>query len=245
MAKRKRKKRIRWDRVLIAFVVVGVFVFGIYKGTSFVIHQVMSWFNEDSSEAVEETLKTYKATVIIDAGHGGIDVGANVGDLYEKNITLKTSQYIQKELDKYNIKAILTRQEDQNLKDEKNADLIERASYSEKYNADYFVSIHVNGFKDSDAIYGFEVYTKDEESKSLANMILTQMDTLNYSKNRGLVDGKNLMILKKNTVPAVLIELGYIKSQDQSYLSDDDKLQNMAKAISKGILNKVDESLGE
>jgi len=244
MAKRRRKKKLRLDRVFIALAVVGILVFGIYKGTTFVIDQVVSLFSSETEEekVVEEKPKEYKATVIIDPGHGGIDAGANTGTLYEKNITLKVSKYIQEELDNNNIKAILTRTDDNNLKSDKNSDLIERASYSQKYNAKYFISIHVNGYEDSNDVYGFEAYIRNEESKSLANMILTQMETLGYSKNRGVIDGKNLMVLKKNTVPSVLVELGYIKSQDKSYLSDDAKLKNVAKAIAKGIQNKVEES---
>lgn len=247
MAKKRRKKRIKWNRVCIAFLAVILILFGLYKGTSFIIHQVVSIFSNEevgSSEVIPtEKPKSYKATIVVDPGHGGIDAGANIGKLYEKDITLKTAKYLQEELDKLDIKAILTRESDATLKSGKNDDLIARAAFSSQYKADYFVSIHVNGYEKSNDIYGFEVYTRNDESKSLANMILTQMDTLGYSKNRGLVDGKNLMVLKKNTVPAVLIEMGYIKSKDKVYLSDDTKLQSIAKVVAKGIDNQVEKSL--
>lgn len=240
----KKKKRLKWDRVFLALVIVIAFVFGIYKSCTFIVDKVVSIFNkEEVVEKKEE--KVYIATVVIDPGHGGWDAGANKNKLYEKDITLKTAQYIQKELDKKNIKAVLTRTKDEALADNKNDDLLKRAKASQKNNAKYFVSIHVNDYENSTDITGFEVFNKDSNSESLAKMISTQMEELNLTENRGIQDGSKLIVLKKNTVPSVLIEMGYINSSDRNYLSDDSQLNRIAQAIAQGIYNEVEKSYKE
>lgn len=192
--------------------------------------------NED---IIEDDTQEYIATIVIDPGHGSIDGGAVNGDLYEKNLTLKVSKYIQEELESKNIKAILTRDSDEKLKKDRKEDLSARAKMSAQVNADYFVSIHVNSFENSHDISGFEVYYRNEESQSLANMIALQLEKLNLSQNRGVLDGSTLIVLKENTVPSTLIELGYINGPDYNYLKDDQKLQQLAKAIATGIENNV------
>lgn len=192
--------------------------------------------NED---IIEDDTQEYIATIVIDPGHGSIDGGAVNGDLYEKDLTLKVSKYIQEELESKNIKAILTRDSDEKLKKDRKEDLSARAKMSAQVNADYFVSIHVNSFENSHDISGFEVYYRNEESQSLANMIALQLEKLNLSQNRGVLDGSTLIVLKENTVPSTLIELGYINGPDYNYLKDDQKLQQLAKAIATGIENNV------
>lgn len=240
----KKKKRLKWDRVFLAIVIVIAFVFGIYKSCTFIVDKVGSIFEKEKDIEKKEE-KVYIATVVIDPGHGGWDAGANKNKLYEKDITLKTAQYIQKELDKKNIKAVLTRTKDEALADNKNDDLLKRTQVSQKNNAKYFVSIHVNDYENSTDITGFEVFNKDSNSESLAKMISTQMEELNLTENRGIQDGSKLIVLKKNTVPSVLIEMGYINSSDRNYLSDDSQLNRIAQAIAQGIYNEVEKSYKE
>lgn len=240
----KKKKRLKWDRVFLAIVIVIAFVFGIYKSCTFIVDKVGSIFEKEKDIEKKEE-KVYIATVVIDPGHGGWDAGANKNELYEKDITLKTAQYIQQELDKKNIKAVLTRTKDEALADNKNDDLLKRAQASQKNNAKYFVSIHVNDYENSTDITGFEVFNKDSNSESLAKMISTQMEELNLTENRGIQDGSKLIVLKKNTVPSVLIEMGYINSSDRNYLSDDSQLNCIAQAIAQGIYNEVEKSYKE
>lgn len=240
----KKKKRLKWDRVFLAIVIVIAFVFGIYKSCTFIVDKVVSIFEKEKDIEKKEE-KVYIATVVIDPGHGGWDAGANKNEFYEKDITLKTAQYIQQELDKKNIKAVLTRTKDEALADNKNDDLLKRAQASQKNNAKYFVSIHVNDYENSTDITGFEVFNKDSNSESLAKMISTQMEELNLTENRGIQDGSKLIVLKKNTVPSVLIEMGYINSSDRNYLSDDSQLNRIAQAIAQGIYNEVEKSYKE
>ena len=241
----RKKKKLRIERVIIVCVIALVIGFGLYKGITWAFQSITSLLTPDVQEEVVEPEiekpKNYIATVVIDPGHGDWDPGANVGNVLEKDISLTTSKAIEQALDEANIKAGLTRETDISLSDNKIDDLKKRAAKSAENNANYFVSIHVNSFDESDEVSGFEIYKKNDESHSLAQNIGKNIEILNYSKNRGILDGgKSLQVLRDNTVPSVLIELGYLNNDnDYSYLSNDEKLQEMGKAIAKGIIEEV------
>ncbi len=241
----RKKKKSRVERVIIVCVIALVIGFGLYKGITWAFQSITSLLTPDVQEEVVEPEiekpKNYIATVVIDPGHGDWDPGANVGNVLEKDISLTTSKAIEQALDEANIKAVLTRETDISLSDNKIDDLKKRAAKSAENNANYFVSIHVNSFDESDEVSGFEIYKKNDESHSLAQNIGKNIEILNYSKNRGILDGgKSLQVLRDNTVPSVLIELGYLNNDnDYSYLSNDEKLQEMGKAIAKRIIEEV------
>lgn len=249
----RRKRKLRMKRVVIAGLLLCMIGVGIYKGTSMIYQSISSLFEtkteekEVVTEEKEVKPKEYIATVVIDPGHGDWDPGANVKNVLEKDIALKTSKAIGAVLEEANIKAVYTRESDVSLSDNKVEDLKKRAAMSAQNNASYFISIHVNSFDESDDVSGFEIYKKNDESESLAKRIGQYMEALNYSKNRGILDGgKSLQVLRDNTVPSVLVEMGYLNNpNDFSYLSDDSKLQIMGDAIAKGIIDEVQAHLLE
>ncbi len=89
--------------MFIALIIVCLLIFGIYKSASFLISHAINLIN-DLIAGEKISVKKYRATVIIDPGHGGYDVGANTKNIYEKDITLKTAKYLQKALEKKDIK---------------------------------------------------------------------------------------------------------------------------------------------
>ena len=109
----RKKKRIRKDRVIIVCVLALVICFGIYKGTSWMIHTISSLLEPEVQQEVvqekeEEKVKEYIATVVLDPGHGDWDPGANVNDVLEKDITLTTAKAIGQALEEATIKAVYT-----------------------------------------------------------------------------------------------------------------------------------------
>lgn len=92
-------------------------------------------------------------TVVIDAGHGGKDPGAVVGNAREKDIVLgialNLGRYIKEGLP--NVRVIYTRSSD------KFVPLFERSVIANKNNADLFISIHAN-FCSSPSVKGTETY---------------------------------------------------------------------------------------
>jgi N-acetylmuramoyl-L-alanine amidase len=92
--------------------------------------------------------------IVIDAGHGGKDVGAvgYYGSVYEKNVTLDIAKKLaQKIRQKLGCEVFLTRNTDRALS------LEERTAIANTKNADLFISIHTNASTNRDA-HGIETY---------------------------------------------------------------------------------------
>ena len=88
--------------------------------------------------------KSTKETIMIDAGHGGYDVGAesNYGD-YEKDINLDIALLVGKQLKSYGYKVVYTRTSDSvSWSNDNVEDLQTRCDLAKKKNADLFVSMH-------------------------------------------------------------------------------------------------------
>jgi len=96
-----------------------------------------------------------KKIIVIDAGHGGRDIGASYKkQRYEKTVTLKISNYLKDVLQRKGFKVYLTRTSDKYIK------LSNRTKYANKKHADIFVSIHANAAPKSRAnsAHGIEAY---------------------------------------------------------------------------------------
>lgn len=238
MSRKRRKLRI--GRVIVAVACVCLLLFGVYKGIGYLFQDHQS----DKNTIVETENQKYKATVVIDPGHGGRDGGAANKNVYEKNVTLKAALYLGKELEKQNVRVIYTRNSDIELNPDKRTDLNIRSRSSMQYSADYFVSLHCNDIAGNkvSSTNGFELYIKsdDQRNQEFANTIAKHMEKLNYTKNRGIIDGTILRVLKQNVAPSVLIEMGYIRGNDIHYLNNDQKLANLSKAIADGIMEQIE-----
>ncbi len=252
---KKNRRKLRWGRVILVFVVIAAIVLGAIKVGSITLSFILNrnevieitndtTLQETTEDTSEETPEETIATVIIDPGHGGDDTGYAIEslDLYESQINLAVAKAVTSYLEENNVEVIMTRESDTNIETDEDSDLAVRYQMSETYDADYFISIHVNNYDGEDSISGYEIYASGEESESLAQAILTQMDILNYTDNLGIVDGSGIIVIVNNTAPAILIELGYIQT-DYDYLGDDEKLTALGQAIGKGILNQINNSI--
>lgn len=132
------------------------------------------------------SLFSQKKVVVIDAGHGGKDPGAQGKFSNEKDITLAIALKVGEYLEKYtkNVKVIYTRKTDVFVPLDKRADI------ANKNNADLFVSIHVNSTKDS-KVRGAETFVmglhKSKDNLQLAiaenSVILLEKDYKNKYNN--------------------------------------------------------------
>ena len=182
--------------------------------------------------------KSTKETIMIDAGHGGYDVGAEsyYGD-YEKDINLDIALLVGKQLKSYGYNVVYTRTSDSvSWPSDNKKDLQARCNLAQKKNADLFISIHLNS-SEYDAS-GYEIYCDftNKTTVKLSNSILTQLDQLDYSYNRGLLDTNDtpLYVIANNKVDAILIEAGFISDDSDLYYLKN-YTNNIAKAIAKGI----------
>lgn len=112
----------------------------------------------------ETTVPGQKFRVMIDAGHGGIDSGAeSTGGLKEKDITLAFAQELRQQIAQSDdVEVLMTRDDDTFLR------LSERVSLARQAKADLFISIHADTITQSD-IRGATVYTiSDRASDAVA-----------------------------------------------------------------------------
>lgn len=165
-----------------------------------------------------------KKLIIIDAGHGGNDIGVKRDGLYEKEITLQ----IVKEIQKYNerqdaFEILLTRDSDKDLS------LEERISKINKLRPEMVVSLHINSSpKTETPDKGPEIYTQNSgESKKLAERISEKFHVRSVRE-------KNLHILRESKVPAVLMELGFINNTgDREYITGEKGRQEIAQKFAE------------
>jgi N-acetylmuramoyl-L-alanine amidase len=195
---------------------------------------------------VVETLSSLKDKVIvIDAGHGGQDPGAQYGGIKEKDLNLDLAFRLKEVLIAKGCKVIMTREEDKDFflpnfvrgRLAKRAELSERVRLATLNNADLFVSIHANSFKGSS--YGMETYynAKSASSKALAERIQSQLREVQPDNKRKAKSG-DYYLLNETKMPSVLIEVGFLSNpRERRLLQQESYKLNISEAITQGIEN--------
>lgn len=195
--------------------------------------------------AIDTPSKVYDKIVVLDPGHGGSDTGAiSSTKVYEKNLNLKILYTLSNELfEASGIKTYYTRTTDTAV------NLYSRPKFPAEVEADLFISLHMNSATATSA-KGVEVYydaTKTVAMNGLTGKMMAQIFTNNLSSimetsNRGAKSNPQLVVLKYNTVPSVLIELGFISnSSDLSKLVAETYQKKAAESIVATVSEFFDE----
>lgn len=183
-------------------------------------------------------------TIVIDAGHGGVDGGAvgKAGTL-EKDINLLIAKKVKYYIEENGDTCVMIREIDEDLygeygsgKSKKQQDLKKRKDFIKEYNADIFVSIHLNSFPNSKGAQVF--YQKgNEEGSLLAKSIQTELVKYVDTTNKRIEKESNTYyILKNNKIPSVIVECGFLSNPGEEKLLKDDTYQNkIATSIFYGI----------
>lgn len=189
-------------------------------------------------------------TVVIDAGHGGTDPGSYSPDkkFTEAELSLAIARKVEQLAGAYNIKVVMTRSNEQfpnnaGSKDDGNR---QRLLISQANNPDAYVSIHLNtstgsAFQQSNA--GAEAYIAsrrtDKSGQLLAASLLESIATVHkVSSAVKMRTGSPIYVLDENTVPAVILECGYINNkQDLAFCSDEKTQEKLAHQILQGLRN--------
>ena len=187
--------------------------------------------------------------VVIDAGHGGKDPGAIYKNengeiiLAEKDINLKIANKVYEILQSEGINVKSTRTTDKFL------ELKEITDIANGYDADLFVSIHINAMENSPDISGMMVlYNGDAlsdkygiNSKEAALNINKKIAEAVNIKDRGIVSRPGLWVLRKTNMPAVLIECAFISNaDDRAILTNETVLETYARSIADGIKQSLE-----
>ena len=192
-----------------------------------------------------ETRETFKLSdktqVILDAGHGGIDVGkTGVNGEKEKDINLEISKKIKRFLFDSNVTVKMTREGDERVADSQREDLKARTDIMNG-GALLAVSIHQNSYRDP-AVSGAQVfyYTDSEEGRTAAGMIQAELNALAPDNEKEIRANDSYYILKNTRIPTVIVECGFLSSYTEAEKLADDEYQNrIAEAVSEGILQYI------
>ena len=187
--------------------------------------------------------------MVIDAGHGGKDPGAIYKNengeiiLAEKDINLKIANKVYEILQSEGINVKSTRTTDKFL------ELKEITDIANGYDADLFVSIHINAMENSPDISGMMVlYNGDAlgdkygiNSKEVALNIGKKIAEAVDIKDRGIVSRPGLWVLRKTNMPAVSIECAFISNaDDRAILTNETVLETYARSIADGIKQSLE-----
>ncbi len=169
-----------------------------------------------------------KGKIVIDAGHGGYDPGAEVNGIFEKDIVYDIAKRLAKKLQSAGVQTVFTRKGDQTVS------LKERTEITNKEKPDAFVSIHINSSTDK-KIKGIETHWYTKQSEGLAFQVQQELVKYVKSPDRGI---KNSMfyVIHHTDVPAVLVEVGFMSNPSERYkLLGAKRKELTAKAISAGL----------
>ena len=189
-------------------------------------------------------------TVIIDAGHGGMDSGASCEGVYEKELNLSLALMLGDMLKSSGYEVIQTRSDDIMLGNGakgsvKMADLKERVNLANSYDNAVFVSIHMNKFS-QEKYSGLQVfYSKNNKSSaSLAEKIQSNVKTMLQSGNNREIKqaGSNIFLLDNIDTPAVLVECGFLSNPDErKKLSTDEYRKELASVIYSSVVEFLED----
>lgn len=172
-------------------------------------------------------------TVIIDAGHGGFNLGQKNGKVYEKWLALDVSLRLDRYLRSKGVKTVLTRRGDNFIS------LSERVRIGNRYaKRSVFVSVHFNGASNRSAA-GLETFYHSSQSRGLASAIQGQIVPAVRGKNRG-VKYARFHVIRNSRQPAVLVECGFLTNEaEMRRCKTGSYRQAMAEAIGRGIISHL------
>jgi len=178
--------------------------------------------------------------IFVDPGHGGRDPGTMYGNIMEKDIVLEISLILRDELSKKGAIVYMTRETDTDLSSKwdtrkKRGDLYRRILMYKKYDAELYLSIHINQYKNP-AWSGIEVLYNsiNPENKKIGTILMKNFKT-EFGTKRSLKT-TDLYMYKNTTVPGVLIECGFLSNANERYLLQQPSHQLK---LSKSITNSV------
>lgn len=198
---------------------------------------------------------TKPMTVVLDAGHGGIDKGAIGPYEVEKNFALDVARRVRDELQAAGVNVFMTRNSDTFI------ELPQRAALANKQEDAIFVSIHFNAAANR-AAQGFEVFcitprgapsteyedllvrdmvqehgnAAEVQSFVLATSIYHAMHGRSQMMDRG-VKRSRFAVLRLTKIPAVLVEGGFLSNPvDARRIASPEWRTRYSKSIAEGIL---------
>lgn len=172
----------------------------------------------------------FPARIVVDAGHGGKDLGANRDGVNEKDLNLSLALMVKDALEAKGFQVYMTRDTDVFLP------LPSITAITNRIRPDLFISIHHNASVNP-AAHGIETYYYTPQSRPLADRI-QRREINTVAAQDGGVKRAMFYVIHHTNVPAVLCEVGYVSnSTERAELQSADRKQKTARAIADGVVD--------
>lgn len=168
-------------------------------------------------------------SIILDAGHGGWDNGAQYGGRREKDDTLALTLAVGEGLKNRGYDVIYTRTED--VYDSP----AQKARIANASGGDLFLSFHRNSSPEPNTYSGVETLVYEDQGwiGELARQINRELTEAGFA-DLGVEERKNLAVLRRTQMPAALVEVGFLNT-DADNQTFDDQFDEIAEAIARGV----------
>lgn len=184
-------------------------------------------------------------TVVIDAGHGGIDPGKiGINGTPEKDLNLSIARKVKAYLTAEDITVVMTRDTEDGLYDanatnKKVQDMKRRIALIEETAPALTVSIHQNSYPE-EYVHGAQVfyYSDSREGQLLAEKIQTRLISgVDPENKRQIKENSSYYLLKKTKTPIVIVECGFLSNRAEAQkLCSEEYQEEIAWEICTGIL---------
>ena len=197
---------------------------------------------------VKTSSKSKVFTVVIDAGHGGIDGGASGinTSVRESDINLLIAKQLKKLYENGGFKVVMIREEDVGLygdesKGFKLRDLEKRVEIINDSKADFLVSVHLNTYSSPSRRGAQSFYKKgDKYGEILAKKIQGRINGLGVIPRLYDALSGDYYLLNESVIPSVIVECGFLSSpEDETLLISNEYREQIALAIYNGSLDAL------
>jgi N-acetylmuramoyl-L-alanine amidase len=169
-------------------------------------------------------------SIVLDAGHGGSDPGAQRGPMQEKDLTLPIVLFLKQKLERQGIKVALTRSDDTFVS------LEDRVRLTNTMSPDLFLSVHINSLDVDRDLHGIETYYQTPQSKLLAECVHESLVNHLDASDRSVRKAR-FYVINHTPVPAVLAEVGFIScKEEREKLISSDYQKRIARALEHGVM---------
>lgn len=249
-------RRMR-GRVVVWINYRGALRIGVGAVTVFLVLLLLTQDSPASRTWTYWTLPLSGKTIVLDAGHGGVDGGAvSKQGTVEKDLNLAIALHLRDYLQQAGALVVMTREEDRDLADEgtsgysrrKTEDLLKRVELIRSEKPDVMVSIHMNSIP-SPKWSGAQTfyYPNHPDNELLASLIQEEIRRNMENTNRAAGKVNEVFLLKAiEDIPSALVEVGFLSNPaEAARLADAEYQRQVAASIYQGVLRYVSGDKGK
>lgn len=218
-----------------------LFTFALNQPQEASVHLQRETAGTEAEIILQSPASLYDRIVVLDAGHGGNDVGETAVEqdvsLQEKDITLATVQKAGELLLAQGIRVYYTREDDSSRSPE------ERVGFANALQADMLISVHVTSAEDT-TVYGIrteynaQYFIPDFSSADLAYLLLTEVAESTNEKALDIVPGQDdNVVIGEAVIPVAQLDMGFLSNrQERKLLQRNVYIEKVAQGICNAVL---------